>query len=98
CRTKGATGVTRGRLDPDIAEAAFAQHLAVGDAVKRHAASKTQVLHSGLGREAAGEAQDNVLQYRLDRRRNVHMLLLEPGLGIAWRRTEQRVEALVRHR
>ena len=42
-------------------------------------------------------AQHDVLQHRLDRGRDVHVLLLEPGLGIARRRAEQRVEALVRH-
>jgi hypothetical protein len=59
-RAERAAGIARGRLNPDIAEAAFAQHLAVGDTVERHAAGKTQVLDPGLGREAAGEAQNDV--------------------------------------
>ena len=96
-RAKRAAGIAGCRLDPDVAKAALAQHLAVGDAIERHAAGKTEILHAGLGGEAAREPQDGVFQHRLDRRRDVHVLLLEPGLGIARRPAEQRIEALVRH-
>ena len=39
----------------------------------------------------------DVFEHRLDRCRDVHVLLLEPSLGIARGPAEQRVEALVRH-
>ena len=89
-RPERAAGITGRRLHPDVAEAAVAQHLAVGHAVERYAAGETQVFHAGLGGEAAGEAQHGLLEHRLDRCREVHVLLLEPGLGLARRRAEQR--------
>src|SRR5262249_53641425 len=92
-----AAGIAGGRLDPNIAKAAFAQHLAVGDAIERDAAGKTQVLQAGLGRETPGKPQDRILQDYLYGCGDVHVLLLEPALGIARRPVEQRVEALVGH-
>ena len=77
---------------------AVAQHLAVGDAIERHAAGKTEILHAGLGGEAARQPQHDLLQHRLDRGGEVHVLLRHQRFRIARRRAEQRVEALVRHR
>src|SRR5207302_8630201 len=42
-----AAGVTRRRLDPDPVELAVAQHLAVGDAIERHAARKAEIAGCG---------------------------------------------------
>ncbi len=53
---------------------------------------------AGLHREAAGEAQHHLFDYGLDRRREVHVALLERRCGLARRSIEQRVEAIVRHR
>jgi len=64
---------------------------------ERHTAGKAEILHAGFRGEAARKPQDGVFQNCLDRRCNVHVLLLEPGLGIARRPPEQRIEPLVRH-
>ena len=45
-----AARVARRRLDPDALELGVAQHLAVGDAIERDAAGKTQVLRTGFRR------------------------------------------------
>ena len=42
-------GITRRRLNPDALEGTVAQNLAVGDAIERDAAGKTQIFNS-IGR------------------------------------------------
>ena len=65
-RTERAAGIARRRLHPNIAKAAVEEHFPVGNAVECDAARETQVIHAGLVREAAGEAQDRIFQDRLD--------------------------------
>ena len=41
-RSQGPTGVTSGRLDPEVVEWAFSKQTAVGDAIERHAAGQDE--------------------------------------------------------
>ena len=74
-RSQGAAGVAGGRLNPDIPKRAVAQDLAVGDAIKRNAAGKAEIFHAGIGGKTAGQPQNDLLQYHLDRGGEVHVLL-----------------------
>ena len=50
-RTERAAGIAGGRLNPDVFETPVAQHLAVGDAIERHAAGETQIALAGFRRK-----------------------------------------------
>ena len=52
----------------------------------------------GLLRQRAHQAQHDLLQHRLDRGGQIHVTLLQSLLRTSRWPTEQRVEALVRHR
>jgi hypothetical protein len=71
--------------------------LAVGDAVEGDAAGEAEVALARLGREGAGQAQDDLFRDRLDRGGDVHVERREQGFGAAHGLAEQRLEALVHH-
>ena len=96
-RAERAAGIARGRLDPDVLELAVAQHLAVGDAIERHAAGEAEILGAGLAGERARQAQHDLLGHRLDRGGEIHVALGQQLVGLARRRAEQRVELVVGH-
>ena len=90
-------GVARRRLNPDVFERAVAQHLAVGDAIERHAAGEAQVLRTGFLGEAARQPQHGFVQHRLDGGRNIHVKRRSAAVRGTHRLAEQLCEALVGH-
>ena len=97
-RAERATRIARRRLDPYSRETAVAQHLAVGDAVKRDAAREAEVRHAGLVGERSGHAQNGFFEHDLNRSGEIHLALCQWRVWRSWRTTEQSVELLVRHR
>src|SRR3546814_13822305 len=72
--------------------------LAVGDAVERHAAGETEVRDAVLRRQAAGQAQHDLLGHRLHRGGDVHVERDEQvAVGAARRLAEQVLESPVGH-
>ena len=66
CRERSAeraAGVAGGWLDPDVAEGAVAQQLAVRHAVERDTPGEAQVLHPILRRQAARHAQHDLFRH-----------------------------------
>ena len=96
-RADRAAGIAGRRLNPDVVELAVAQHLAVGDAIQRHAAGKAQIARAGLGREAARQPQHGLLEHRLDRGRDIHVERRQQLVRRAHRLAEQLGEPLVGH-
>ena len=76
---------------------AVAQHLAVGDAIERHAAGEAQVSRSGLLGEAARQPQHGLIQHRLDRGRDIHVKRRQQLIRAAHRLAEQFGEPVVGH-
>ena len=82
------TGIPRRRLYPDVVEVAVAQDFAVGDAVQRHAAGEAEVGNAGFGGQGAGQTQHRLVEHHLDRGRQVHVALADPGLRVPRRAAE----------
>ena len=80
-RAQGAARIARGRLHPDLAEGAFTNQAAVGDAVERNATRQAQVFLAGLPVQGVREPEDHVLRHFLDRRRDIHLPLGHGALG-----------------
>jgi hypothetical protein len=53
--------------------------------------------HAGFSGETSGGTQDRIFQHCLNGSSDIHVLLLDPALGIARRPAKQRIKALVGH-
>ena len=83
-RADRAAGIARRRLDPDALEGSIAQYFAVGHAIERDAAGKTEIVDSVSLRQRARDAQHDLLSDLLHRGGEIHITLRE-------RRTPDRV-------
>ena len=93
-----AAGVTGGRLDPDVLEGAVAQNLAVGNAIERDAAGKTEIIETVLARERTSQPEHDLFGDLLNRGCNVHVERCEQILiRVAHRCAEQIGKFLVGH-
>ena len=92
-RAERAAGVAGRRLDPDVLERAVAQHLAVGDAVERHAAGQAQILHARSPRASARVSRSTTSSVTawIEAARSMSRCV-EQLLRLARRPAEQRVE------
>src|SRR5579863_7222738 len=95
--TRGAAGIPRGRLNPDLPETSVAQYFAIGDAVERDTARHAQMAHAGTVRRAPRQPQNRLFSDRLNGRGDVHMELRELAFTAAHRLPEQVRKALVGH-
>ncbi|MGC4080845.1 MAG: hypothetical protein QM736_01680 [Vicinamibacterales bacterium] len=88
CGAERRAAIVRGRLDVDAFERCLALDLAVHRAVQRHTASQAQIGQAGLRCELAQQREHDVLEQRLQRRRDVLMLHLERCAGLPARTEE----------
>ena len=95
--TNRAAGITGRRLNPNPVELAVAQHLAVGDAIERHAPRKTEVASAGLTGEAARQPQHRFVEHRLNGGGNIHVERGQQLIGRAHRLAEQFCKPFIRH-
>src|SRR5579875_882972 len=89
CGAERAAGVARGRLHPDIAENLLSQELAVGDAVERDAARKTEIFDIQFAPGGTREPAYDFFGHLLDRRRKVHLTLGQRGFRLTRRAAEK---------
>ena len=96
-RAERTAGIAGRRLDPDVAKAAVAQHLAVGDAIERDTAGKTEIVHAGLvGETRVSRRTTSSVTAWIDAAMSM-CCCVSQLFGLARRAAEQRIEALVRH-
>src|SRR5437763_1395627 len=93
CGTDRAAGIARGGLDPDMVEVRQAlQQSAVRDAIERDAAGEAEVTALGVAQSAAREAKHRLLDDRLGRGGNVHVVDRDRRFRIAPLAAEQFLE------
>src|SRR5262249_54167434 len=73
CGAERATGIPSRRLNPDVAETAVAQDLAVGDTIERNTARDTQIGRSAFARKRARKAQHRLVKYGLNGSCEIHV-------------------------
>src|SRR5437764_9855271 len=92
-----ATGVARGRLDPDFFERSFAKNPAVADAIKRDAAGQAEMRGTRKRVGVARHPQHYFLRHRLERASEIHVPLCQRGLRFSRWPADESVEFAVGH-
>ena len=82
CGAERPSRIPGSRLNPNVFVWTFAKKPAVRDTVQSHTACQHHVFHAGLHVHIAAHSQDDLFCDRLDTCRQVHVPLLNIGLGI----------------
>src|SRR5437763_5346450 len=93
-----ATGVARGRLDPDFLERSLAEHSAVAYTIERDAAGQTKMARARQRVGMARHPQHHFLSHRLDRASEVHVPLRQRCLRFSRWPAHEPVEFAIGHR
>src|ERR1700746_2571639 len=96
-RAHGPAGIAGRRLDPQSLVRTVTKNSAVTDAIKSYATGQAQVLSTGLAMESSGQAEHDFLGDFLNRPRQVHIALRQPGFRLSRRAAEKPVELPVGH-
>src|SRR5687767_1405812 len=94
---QGAAGVAGRRLHPDVFERTLAKEAAIGHAVECDSSGHDEIAAAGRLMRGPRHPEDALLGDALDAGGQIHMPLLECGLRLPRRTTEQLVEVPARH-